>query len=542
MEEKYDVVVAGGGAAGLGGALALARARRSVLVVDAGRPRNAPAGHVHAYLGREGTPPAELYEIGRKEVTSYGAEIVTGTVESASRHRDGFVVTLDGGRSVRARRLLITTGVTDGLPDVPGLAGRWGRDVLHCPYCHGYEVRDQRIGVLATGPVAWHQAEVWRQWSEHVTVILHGAPEPDEAQALRLTARGIRVVPGPAGSVEVTGDRLTGVKLASGEVVPLDALVVAPSPAAGSPLLGSLGLAAADVEFGGQVIGSQVPADPAGKTSVPGVWVAGNVADLSAQVITAAAAGTKAGSMINMELVNEDTYDAVHQYRHRTGTFFEREALEDWYRSRPALWSGRPNAQLVTEASRLTPGRVLDAGCGEGGDAIWLAGHGWQVTAVDLASTALDRGAAHAAEAGAEVAGRITWTQTDLRSEPPASGTYDLVSAQYLHLPAAERQALFSRLAEAVAPGGTLLLVGHDPSDPAHGGGHGAGHGPQHDNGNTHGTRPHLIPLFTVEEVSGELDPAVWDIHTAEIRERSTADRAGREATARDVVLVARRR
>lgn len=161
-DKAYDVVVVGGGAAGLSGAVALARARRWVLVVDAGQPRNAPAGHVHNYLSRDGTPPAELLAAGRDEVTRYGGELVTGRVESVVKEGDGFLVKLDGGGAVGARRLLVTTGLVDELPDVPGVAERWGRDVLHCPYCHGWEVRDRRIGVLATGPMAVHQAELWR--------------------------------------------------------------------------------------------------------------------------------------------------------------------------------------------------------------------------------------------------------------------------------------------------------------------------------------------------------------------------------------------
>jgi thioredoxin reductase len=182
----YDVVVAGGGAAGLGAGLALARARRSVLVIDAGEPRNARAGHVHNYLGRESTPPAELLAIGRDEVTGYGGEIVSGRAETAVKDGDGFHVTLQGGRSVRARRLLVATGLADELPDVPGVAERWGRDVLHCPYCHGWEVRDRRIGVLATGPMALHQVHLWRQWSPHVLLLLHHSAAPGAEEAERL--------------------------------------------------------------------------------------------------------------------------------------------------------------------------------------------------------------------------------------------------------------------------------------------------------------------------------------------------------------------
>src|SRR5687767_7374375 len=176
-QQQYDVVIIGGGAAGLSGAVALARSRRSVLVVDAGDPRNAPAGHVHNYLGREGTPPGELLAAGRAELAGYGGQFVSDTVVGAGRVDGGFRVSLAGGRTVGARRLLVGTGLVDELPDVPGLAERWGRDVLHCPYCHGYEVRDRAIGILATGPSAMHQALLFRQLSDDVTVFLHTAPE-----------------------------------------------------------------------------------------------------------------------------------------------------------------------------------------------------------------------------------------------------------------------------------------------------------------------------------------------------------------------------
>jgi thioredoxin reductase len=143
---NYDVIVIGGGAAGLSGALALTRSRRSVLVIDDGTPRNAPAEGVHNYLTRDGVPPREIYAIGRQEVIGYGGEIVDGTVTTAHRADDGFTVELADGTTYRSRRLLVTTGLTDVLPDVPGLKERWGKDVLHCPYCHGWEVQDQAIG------------------------------------------------------------------------------------------------------------------------------------------------------------------------------------------------------------------------------------------------------------------------------------------------------------------------------------------------------------------------------------------------------------
>jgi len=323
VDEAYDVVVVGGGAAGLSGALALARARRSVLVIDAGEPRNAPAGHVHNYLAREGVPPAELAAAGRAEVTCYGGQIVAGLVEAAVRHGDGFQVRLHGGRRVRARRLLVTTGLVDDLPDVPGVAERWGRDVLACPYCHGWEVRGLRIGVLATGPLGLDQAGLWRQWSTQVMLLTHHTPAPGADEAERLAARGIAVVAGPVAALEVADDTLTGVRLASAEVVALDAVVVSPRLAARADVLQSLGLKPVDAVLNGHVIGSQIPADPTGATAVPGVWVAGNVADVRAHVIAAAAAGMNAAAAINTDLIAEETRDAVDAYRHRVHTMSE---------------------------------------------------------------------------------------------------------------------------------------------------------------------------------------------------------------------------
>ncbi|MGW0436428.1 FAD-dependent oxidoreductase [Micromonospora sp. NPDC003197] len=522
----YDVVVIGGGAAGLSGALALVRARRSVLVVDAGQPRNAPAGHVHNYLAREGTPPADLLATGRAEVTQYGGDIEAGRVVTVSREAEGFRVTLDDGRDVRARRLLVTTGLVDELPELPGVPERWGRDVLHCPYCHGWEARDRRIGILATGPMAEHQAQLWRQWSPHVMFLVNADLAPGGEEAERLAARGITIVPGRVSGLEVVDDALTGVRLETGEVVPLDVMVVAPRFTARSSVLESLGITPVEVEMHGHVLGSQVSADASGATTVPGVWVAGNVADVRAQVVMAAAAGLTAGAAINADLVAEETRDAVATYRQQLHTLFDEAGWEERYRTRPALWSGRPNPQLVVEAAELTPGRALDVGCGEGADARWLAERGWQVTAVDIATTALDRAAAHAAAVGGQVGDRIEWVHADLRDQPPAEDAYDLVSAQFMQLPGEVRQKMFARLAAAVARGGTLLIVGHHPSDlraSAH--------------------RMHFPDMmFTAEEVAAALDPAGWDVLIAETRPRTTLGQEGQQTVVHDAVMVARRR
>jgi thioredoxin reductase len=305
MNESYDVVVVGGGAAGLSGAVALARSRRSVLVVDAGDPRNAPADHVHNFLTRDGTPPAELYAAGRAEVTRYGGRVETGRVTALNKDGDLFRVQI-GSRTVTARRLLVATGLRDELPDVPGLAARWGIDVLHCPYCHGWEVRDKRIGVLATGPTAVHQALLFRQLSPYVTLIQHTGPAPDAEQNDQLKARGITITEGPVEQIEADANGLTGVQLADGRHVELDAVVVAPRMQARAELLAPLGLKPAEMKMGEHTVGIYIEADPTGATAVPGVWVAGNLANVQAQVITSAAAGLAAGAAINLDLVLEE--------------------------------------------------------------------------------------------------------------------------------------------------------------------------------------------------------------------------------------------
>ncbi|MER5820330.1 NAD(P)/FAD-dependent oxidoreductase [Streptomyces californicus] len=313
--QRYDVVIVGGGAAGLSGALALARARRSVLVIDAGEPRNAPASHVHNYLGRESTPPGELLAIGRNEAAGYGAEIVAGRVASAERlpgaEDAGFRVVTEDGRSVEARRLLVTTGLVDELPPVPGLAERWGREVLHCPYCHGHEVADRPIGVLATGPLAVHQALMWRQWSDDVTLFLHTGPEPSAEEYEELAASDVAVVDGEVAGLEIADDRFTGVRLASGRVIPREALVVQARFTARSAVLESLGLTPVAQEMAGTVVGTYIPSDPTGATEVPGVWAAGNVTRLTEQVVGAAAAGLMAAGALNGDLITEDTRLAV---------------------------------------------------------------------------------------------------------------------------------------------------------------------------------------------------------------------------------------
>ena len=308
--QRYDVVVVGGGPAGLGGALALARARRRVLVVDAGDPRNAPAAHVHQYLGREGTAPQELTAIGRREVEQYGGVVLRDRVTALRRESAGFVAELASGSPVRARRVLVATGLTDELPDVPGLAEGWGDWVVHCPYCHGWELRDQPIGVVGSPAAGPFLALLWRQWSRDVVWFRHTAAEADTAEVRQLTARGVRIVDGPLTRVE-HGDGRVAVHTGDGATIERRALVVAPRFTASDGLLTGLGIEAVEQELHGAVRGTRVPTDPTGMTSVPGVWVAGNVGDIGAQVMASAVQATAAAAAINVDLVVEDTAAAV---------------------------------------------------------------------------------------------------------------------------------------------------------------------------------------------------------------------------------------
>jgi len=307
----YDVVVIGGGAAGLSAAVTLCRSLRSVLVIDAGEPRNGRSSGLHGFLSHEGLPPDELLAAGRAEVGVHGGQILQGRAISARREGRVFTIDLQDRQSLRSRRLLIASGFEDELPEVPGLRERWGRDVLHCPYCHGWEIRNRAIGILATEPAAVQEALLFRQWSGNVTLFQHLLEDLDPGKREQLEARSVHVVEGPVAALEIAGDALTGVRLASGQVAACEYLVVSPKAKTESSLLQSLGLQ----QTGQAGQGRHVTTDAVGLTPVQGVWAAGNICDPTAQVITAASAGVKAATAINADLVEEDTLRAVEVAR-----------------------------------------------------------------------------------------------------------------------------------------------------------------------------------------------------------------------------------
>jgi thioredoxin reductase/SAM-dependent methyltransferase len=450
VERHCDVAIIGGSAAGLAAGLQLGRQRRSVIVVDAGDPRNGPAAHMHSYLGHEGLAPSALADIGRDEVRNYGGEVVQGRALDVTRLDAGhFRVALTGGHTIVARRVLAATGLIDELPEIEGLAEHWGRDVIHCPFCHGYEVRDQRIVQIVTHPRGLHPAALFQQLTATLTLVLHDGVEPDDPALAPLRAAGVTIIDARVGRI-VSGDdgRVTAVALADGTHIDADAIAIGPRFRARVEAFASLGLQTATHPTG---LGDSVETDMTGETSVPGLYAAGNVTDPSHQVLQAAADGSRVAAMISFSLAHEDVTAAARPSAN--------EADWDHRYGGDQLWSGNPNGSLVAEIDGLAPGRALDVGAGEGGDAVWLAEQGWQVTANDISQRALDRVGAEAQRRGLAIA----CNRANANAPAPfGTGAFDLVSAQYASIPRTPDGRGVHNLLAAVAPGGTLLVVSHD--------------------------------------------------------------------------------
>lgn len=450
IERRCDVAVIGGSAAGLSAVLQLSRQRRSVIVVDAGEPRNAAAAHLHGFVGFDGRAPSELSAVGREQVRRYGAEVCDGRALEVS-HGDGgrFRVELVGGHAILARRVLAASGLIDELPDIDGVAEHWGRGVIHCPFCHGYEVRDRRVVHIVSHPLGLHAASLMRQLTADYTIVVQSGVAVDAHEVERLRASGVRIVSGDARRL-VEGDdgRIVAVELADGVNLDAEAVMVGTRLRARAEPLAKLGVAPVEHPTG---IGDLIETDAAGLTSVPGVYAAGNITDPSQQVVQAAAQGAWVGSMIAFSLAHDDIVAGARP-----------SPIEsDWDHrySGDQIWSGNPNGSLVHEVSGLTPGRALDVGAGEGGDAVWLAERGWQVTANDVAARALDRVTEAARERGLAI-GTI---HADVNEPDPFGGdTFDLVSAHYASIPRTPDRRGIHNLLGAVAPGGTLLVVSHD--------------------------------------------------------------------------------
>ncbi len=313
---QHDVIIVGGGAAALSAALVLSRAQARVLVIDGGKPRNAPAEHMHGFISRDGMPPADFLATARREVTSYGGVIHPANVTSITGTGPGgpFTVTLDDGGAATGRAVLIATGLTDVLPEIPGVRERWGGSVHHCPYCHGFEVSGMNVAVIGSANVAFSvkQAGLLRRYSDQITFVTNGIPL-DKAQRDGLAAFDIAVIdgvvdhiigPSDPGASTGVGTDVDGLALVDGTIVACEAAFVAPRPRPNDALLLSLGC---DVDL----TTGLVTVTATGDTTVTGVWAAGNVVTPSAQVITAAGAGSAAALAISGWLLEQDLAAAL---------------------------------------------------------------------------------------------------------------------------------------------------------------------------------------------------------------------------------------
>lgn len=290
---QHDVIVIGGSYAGMAASLQLLRAYRNVLVIDAGLRRNRFASHSHGFLGQDGVDPAEIAGTARRQLEAYPTLTwIDGTAENASGEKDAFVVTTAAGKH-RGRRLLLATGVTDELPAIEGLAERWGTSVLHCPYCHGYELNRGRIGVIATGPMSLHQAQLIPEWGE-VTFLVNGALTLDDAARADLSARGVAIEETPVARLDGHADVL----LADGRRLSFAGLFTATRNAPATSIAASLGCEIEETPFG-----TQIRTNAMKETSVPGVFACGDVARVPHSVSLAVGDGAWAGAGVHRSLV-----------------------------------------------------------------------------------------------------------------------------------------------------------------------------------------------------------------------------------------------
>jgi thioredoxin reductase len=291
---EFDVIVVGGSYAGLSAATQLARARRRVLVIDAGQRRNRYARHSHGFLGQDGREGAAIAAEGRAQLMKYPTvRWQEGTATQAVAQDGGFRVTLADGSTHHTQRLVLATGMADELPSIPGLAERWGSSVFHCPYCHGYELDQGRIGVLATSAHSFHHAMMLPDWGT-VTFFLNGVFEPDAEQLAKLAARGVTIERTPLRAV----DGKARVELQDGRTLEMDGLFVLSRLHSASPLAELLGC---EMEEG--AMGKYLRTDMMKATSIPGVYAAGDAARMAGSVAFAVADGAMAGAAAHQSLI-----------------------------------------------------------------------------------------------------------------------------------------------------------------------------------------------------------------------------------------------
>lgn len=295
---RHDAIIIGGSFAGLSAATYIARARRSVCIVDTGSPRNRFAAHAHGFLTQDGRAPEAILATARSQVAAYPTTtFIEGHAVSAANAPDGFCVTLATGEALEGARLVLAFGISDELPAVPGLAERWGRSVLHCPYCHGYEFSGQRLGVLHVSPMSIHQAMLIAEWGP-TTLYLNGASEPDDASRAALRARGVAIEPAPVSALRGEGTLLSAIELADGRTSDVNALYVGPRTHLNSGIAQQLGCELDEGRFG-----AIIRTDGTRMTTVPRVFAAGDITREAHSATWASADGVMAGTAVHRSLV-----------------------------------------------------------------------------------------------------------------------------------------------------------------------------------------------------------------------------------------------
>lgn len=294
---KYDAIIVGGSFAGLSAAMQLARGRREVCIIDAGRPRNRFADHSHGFFGQDGVPPLEMIAQAKAKVLAYPTvHFIQGEVVTAQKNESHFTVTVASGEKIEGSKLVLASGVSDTLPELPGLQERWGKTVIHCPYCHGYEYAGASLGVLNAMPMSSHQALLVPDWGP-TTFFLNGKEMSDADTLRKLDLRNVKIEPAAIVGLEGDAPKLTGVRLVDGRVIRIAALFVAPRTQI-SPLADQLGCV---IEEG--PMGPSIKVDEQKMTSVPGVFAAGDTARAMHNATFASADGVMVGSAVHRSLI-----------------------------------------------------------------------------------------------------------------------------------------------------------------------------------------------------------------------------------------------
>ncbi|PPT92984.1 NAD(P)/FAD-dependent oxidoreductase [Xanthomonas theicola] len=301
---NHDVIVIGGSYAGMAAALQLVRARRALLVIDAGERRNRFAGHSHGFLGQDGVPPGEIAANARRQLETYPTLTwLDGRAEAVSGQVDGFTVTTAGGELHRGRRILLAVGVADQLPPIAGLAERWGKTVFHCPYCHGYEIGQGRIGIIGTGSMSIHQAELLTDWGD-VTLLANETVELSHDARFTLRRRGVTIEEAPIDRIEGRAD----VAMTDGRRLRFAGLFTASRTDPSGSLAEAIGCKLEETP-----IGTQVRTDAENKTSVPGVFACGDVARVPHSVSQAVGNGAMAGLQLHRSLLWPDAVQPLQE-------------------------------------------------------------------------------------------------------------------------------------------------------------------------------------------------------------------------------------